>query len=427
MLVIFLDFGLDFISVRDISVQNNKLSSFFNAVFFYRVSLFILFSVGITLYFFFFDGLNSPLFLPLMFLLTFQVAVVLLQFIRSLISAFQNFPLFSGLLIFEKLLLVVLGFITLVLYDKLIYFLFALALGNIISLFVFVYLLKKKYKLKFKVPLKKDIKYLLINALPLLLMSIFVLAYFRIDVLILDWLIGNKTIVGIYGSIHRIIEMYFLIPSVLMSTAFPIISKNFSEDPSYVISLVKKLLNVISAVSIPIAVLIAFNSYDLNLLIFGNEYKTGYSGLIFLIWTILPLGYNYVLGHVLISIDKQKYCAISLAVASVINIILNLILIPKFSFAGTCIALLITEIIIFIFNSYYAERFLGDIKIMVISIKVLSIIIITFAFYFFVSTLFHYNLFSGITLFACLSFILVYKFNFISNFPFNRIWGSLKR
>jgi len=342
MLSILVDFGLDYIAVRDVAVQNDKLNPFFNVIFLYRLFITAIIALGIIVYYVLFSPVNSVIFTALIIILLFQTTTILLQFIRSLISSFHNFTLYSRLLIFEKLMIVLLGFISLIYSSKLIYFLSALLIGNSLTFIYFLSVLQKQYHIKIKLPDIGSFLYLFKNSLPLVLMNVFIMAYFRVDVIILNWIVGNKEVIGIYGSIHRIIEMYFLIPAIIMSTAFPIISKKYNNDNPYIINLLTNLLKFISVLSLPIVILIAFNSYNINYLVFGSGYKEGYRGLMFIIWTILPLGYNYILGHVLISINKQKYCAVSLSIASVINIILNYLLIPKYSFTGTCIALLIT-------------------------------------------------------------------------------------
>jgi O-antigen/teichoic acid export membrane protein len=408
MLAILIDFGLDYIAVRDVAIKNDQLTSFFNVVFLYRLAVTLLIGTGIIIYTVFLGDGNRVIIAALFIILLFQTTTLLLQFIRSLISSFHNFKLYSQLLVFEKLMIVVLGFISLFLSSNLMSFLIALLIGNITSCIYFVYLLKKHYKLKIEFPGMEPIRYLFKNSLPLVLMNVFIMAYFRVDVLILNWVVGKKEIVGIYGSIHRIIEMYFLIPAIIMSTAFPIISKKFNEDNSYISKLISNLLKFITVVSLPIVILIAFNSYNINYLLFGKEYEEGYKGLNIIIWTIIPLGYNYILGHVLITINKQKYCAISLSVASLINLILNFILIPQMSFMGTCIALLITEIIIFGFYSYYAEKFFGGFNIFVLVWK-LSLILISLFGSFYLLNLVALNLYISSAVLLVIASLLLLK------------------
>ena len=402
-----IDFGLDYIAVRDVSVKNENLNPFFNVVFLFRIFFTLVILAGIILYYWLFNA-NKVIITALIVLLLFQTTVILLQFFRALISAFHDFSLYSALLVFEKLIIVVFGFISLIFSSNLIYFLSALLAGNLISFVFFLYTLRKHYNLKIGIPKHEPFNYIIKSSLPLVLMNVFIMAYFRVDVLILNFIVGSKEIIGIYGSIHRIIEMYFLIPAIIMSTAFPIISKKYNIDNPYIINLVKNLLNFITVISFPIVIIIAFNSYNINYLIFGRDYRSGYSGLIFLIWTILPLGYNYILGHILIVANKQKYCAITLAVASVINIILNYLLIPKFSFMGTCIALLITEIIIFIFYSYYVEKFLGGLKILELTIKFISIVVVIFLSFYLLSLL-SINLYAVSALLLSLAALLFNK------------------
>ncbi len=391
ILSIIIDFGFDYITIREISVKKDLLNQYVSNILFYRVTVCASLICLISLYNHFFATFDTTTLTVVILLLFFQSTVLLLQFFRSAVSALQYFKIFSQMLIFEKLILIFLGTVSLIISPNLKLFIAALLCGNVITTIVFLFVLKRKLQFIFNLPSLQAIKYLIKSSLPLLIMNIFIMAYFRIDVIFLNWFVSDKSIVGIYGSIHRIIEMYFLIPTIIMSTAYPIITKSLSENKEYVISLINKILKLISLVTLPIVFVISFNSYEFNLLLFGEKYKIGYSGLTYIVWTILPLGFNYLLGHVLIAINKQKYCAISLIVASAVNIVLNIVLIPYLSFVGTSISLFVTEFVIFLFYSYFVNKYLGSLKLFDLIIKVFVIIFLVFIFHFVTESLYKPN------------------------------------
>jgi O-antigen/teichoic acid export membrane protein len=332
-----------------------------------------------------------------------------LTFLKSIVSAYQQFNVFSILLIIEKISLTIFGFIALYFFHKITFFVTGLAISNLIVCTGFLIFILKRYKIGFIKPSLHQSWLLIKETFPILLVNVFIMAYFRIDVILLELITNNKNIIGVYGSIHRIVEMYMLIPSVLMSAVYPIVSKNYLTDKEFVFNLVNKVINVLIIISLPLALIIAFNSYEINKLIFGVKFIEGSRGLIFIIWTVLPLGMNFILGHLLISIEKQKICAISLAFASIINVSLNFILIPKLSFIGTSIVSLSTEIIIFIFYSYFTYKFFGKINIKENLLKVAAIISINFVCFYLYTNLFEYNFLYSIGWMIPLNiFLLVY-------------------
>ena len=62
---------------------------------------------------------------------------------------------------------------------------------------------------------------------------------------------------------------------------------------------------------------------------------------------------NYLMGYLLNAIDKQRLFTLTVALTTMLNIALNLALIPKYSFAGAAYATLISEIVSFVMLYYF--------------------------------------------------------------------------
>lgn len=369
-----IDFGFDYIVVKDISQNNNLANKYFTTIFFSRnIILFVLVALAV-LGNVLFDIFPADVFIVGIFLLLFQTITVHLQFIRGFVSAFQDYSRYSWMIAIEKLLLIAFGYLALFYSSDLNFFILALLLGNIVLLIIFLKMLRKRFKIKMSDFSIDTLRHIAGSALSLVVMNLFVLLYFRIDVILLKWILNDSNIIGIYGSSRRIIDFYFAIPMMLMSTAYPIIAKNYLANNDYTIQLATKLFGLISFVTLPICVIVGFNSYEINLIVFGKEYTQGYSGLMLIVWTLIPLGFNYILGNLLIIIKKQNYCVMTLCVASIFNLVLNIFLIPSLSFFGTSISLLMTELLIFIMYTYFTLKFFGNIKILPIVLKLLLIV-----------------------------------------------------
>jgi len=411
---ILFDFGLDYIAVREISKHNEQLNNYFSSVIYVRIIFFLLISAVFITYFLLIGDLTSEVTIAIIITLVYKFTTIVLTYLESLVSAFHDFSSYGKMIIFEKLLNTLLGFIALVLSHNILLFLVFLLGANVVSLVIFIIFLTKKYSLNFFIPQINTVKLLLKEALPLLTMNIFILAYFRIDVVILNWLIDDKVIVGIYGSIHRIVEMYMLIPSILMTTAYPIINKYIENDRDFVDNLLKKIFNILIIITLPLVFFIALNSYKVNYLVFGGQYKEGSKGLIFVIWTIIPLGFNYVLGNILISIKKQNYCAIGVGLGSLVNIVLNLILIPKLSFVGASITAFLTELTIFLIYGYFVNKSFPQIQISKLSIKILLISSINMLAFYLYTVFWGYNFLICSGVFIVLTLLLLIATNILN-------------
>ncbi|MGE5436117.1 MAG: oligosaccharide flippase family protein, partial [Syntrophothermus sp.] len=183
---IFIDFGLDFIASREISRDHSKGESYLNKVFqtriFFLTAIFIILSV-----FYISEGkINSIEYYSVLMVLIFQTLTLLLQFFKTVVSSFHNFNLFSKMMIIEKFMIILFGFISLYLYADLILFLLALIIANTITFIYFLIKIRKTFNLvleQFKFSLVKET---IIEALPLLLTVVFSVVYFRADVIILN-------------------------------------------------------------------------------------------------------------------------------------------------------------------------------------------------------------------------------------------------
>ena len=98
-------------------------------------------------------------------------------------------------------------------------------------------------------------------------------------------------------------------------------------------------------VTVPIAVFVTVLSSKIILLIYGPSYIPSVIALQILIWTIVFMFVNGLSSNFLGSHNKQPIATKITAIGAVTNIILNILLIPKFSYVGSSFATVITELI----------------------------------------------------------------------------------
>lgn len=220
---------------------------------------------------------------------------------------------------------------------------------------------KTEFDLKFS---KKMIK----EALPLSIALIFAVINFRIDAIILSLLKGSVA-VGYYSAPYRLMEFLTYIPIVFTSAIYPVLSRfhlssSFSMKLSYELSFKYLLI-----LSLPIAFQTTILSKNIILLVYSTNFTQSILVLQILIWTIPFIFLTYLLGTVITSINKQNLLYRVMAVSMSLNIILNLLLIPKFSYLGSSLVTVITEFVVFILYFHYVSKFVSKIKIHRIILK----------------------------------------------------------
>ena len=103
---------------------------------------------------------------------------------------------------------------------------------------------------------------------------------------------------------------------------------------------------------IPIAIATVFYSTDIIYLIYGNKYHDASSVLCILIWTVCLLFISGAANSLLNASHKEVTVTKIYAIAAAFNIVLNLFMIPYFTYNGAAITTVLSELLIVIIQFY---------------------------------------------------------------------------
>ncbi|KKH83544.1 hypothetical protein DU80_00335, partial [Methanosarcina mazei] len=109
------------------------------------------------------------------------------------------------------------------------------------------------------------------DALPVSIASVFIMIYFRIDVVMLSFLKSDID-VGFYSSAYRLTEAFTFLPSILIVSIFPLMSKYKKNSPELFNYIFIHSFKYLFASGLLIGVIITFLAKDIILLIYGIEY-----------------------------------------------------------------------------------------------------------------------------------------------------------
>ena len=251
---------------------------------------------------------------------------------QSIGQILNSILMFSGVFLAIKIGLSVVGFSS-------IYFLS--------SLIILIYVLIL-YIWKFSLPVieidtifwKKILK----EALPFGLAGIFVTIYYWIDSVMLSIMVGNE-VVGWYNAAYRFIYIFLSFHSIFIISIFPVLSSFYKTSKGSIKFAYERSFKYMLILTVPIAVFVTVLSSKIILLIYGPSYIPSVIALQILIWTIVFMFVNGLSSNFLGSHNKQPIATKITAIGAVTNIILNILLIPKFSYVGSSFATVITELI----------------------------------------------------------------------------------
>ena len=198
-------------------------------------------------------------------------------------------------------------------------------------------------------------KRLLSDSWPLILSGIAVSIYMKIDQVMIKNMLDTKA-VGNYAVAVKLSGIWYFIPMAITNSTFPAIinAKKISEKLYY--ERLQKLydLMVIFAISIIIPTMFLSN-FMINLL-FGEQYNQAASVLSIYIWALIFVGLGVARGNWIFSENLQRYSLIYLSIGAITNILLNLLLIPRFGISGAAFTTLISQMLSGYFGAYLFKK-----------------------------------------------------------------------
>lgn len=188
----------------------------------------------------------------------------------------------------------------------------------------------------------KYTKSLFIEALPMGGILILFTVYNRIDTIILS-LYKGETAVGYYGAAYKVFEVLTVPAAYFANSVLPIISNLVVTDRPKLIKVYKKCLLALLGMGI----LVAGANYLFAPLaisvIAGAKFAPAIPALQILSLALVVSYFNHINGYTILALGKQWSSFRIAIVALVVNLILNLIFIPIYSFPAAAFITFLTE------------------------------------------------------------------------------------
>jgi O-antigen/teichoic acid export membrane protein len=346
------DFGFPALILRNIACDKSQAKKYFDNILFVKLILgiitflLIIFSAQVI------HTEESTKFL--IYLAGVSVIInTFSEFFRSFFRAFEKMQWEAFSKILEGILLaLIIGFLVVkrganleeIFYGYIIVGIMVLALNSIILAKRF---LKEKLFDEYSFDYG-EIKSILKESLPLVFSAVFISIYYYIDQIMIG-VISTKTELGYYSAAQRIIyglSMFYMIALIVFS---PKIAYFFKRDIEQLSLLLKKMNKAMLAVAVPMGVGGTILAPEIINLVFGGEYGRAVLAFQILIWSQVIVFINACYGNTLIMCDKQRKFLYGVGLGAIINIILNFILITKFSLYGASIATVITQSLVFLY------------------------------------------------------------------------------
>lgn len=175
--------------------------------------------------------------------------------------------------------------------------------------------------------------------------------YFQTDTVMLS-VMKDQTAVGLYQAPMRLVLTFDIIPSLLSTAMYPTICRTYVHSRKEAGIMMMRALRYMLFIGLPIAMGMTLLSKEIISLVFGNKFMPSVLLLYIISW-IIPIRFCcHILGTTLSASDKQNIRALATGLSACLNIGLNLILIPRYSYNGAAVASVITSGFLVIFYYY---------------------------------------------------------------------------
>lgn len=352
--IMFSDLGISTFMVREVAKDKTKTEKLFNNVFTLKIVLLLVSSILAVATIFLIPKFKDVISIVFLVIISQFLIKMLIPF-RNVFTSHERMEYSSLILVTERVFALLLCFFAISQGYGLMGILIALIISALITLIVGYIILIKKFM---KPAPEFDIhfwKHLIKNSLPFAFFAIFMVIYFRTDTIMLS-LIKGYAVTGWYNAASKIIDALTFFGFYIVTATFPAMSKFHQTSKEKLKLLFKKTFYYLWVLAFPLA--IGTTILADRIILFMYEGQFIHSGIILkiLIWAEVFIFLNYSLGYLLNSTNKQKLFAISTGITAFMNIVLNLALIPKFSYIGASFATVITHGINFGFLYHFTSK-----------------------------------------------------------------------
>lgn len=192
------------------------------------------------------------------------------------------------------------------------------------------------------------------KALPIGITTILVTMIRNIDIMMLTKMKGFAE-VGLYLAPYRLCDMGISLPLALMSSVFPLMAKFYKHDFNALKKIHQESFDFLSVCGILLVVLVLALADKIIISIYGAGFIRAAAAFRILIISTLFVYLNIGTGILLIVLDRQKTIMGFYLLGAPLNIALNLILIPHFSFIGAAISNVIVMFLVISLTFYVVK------------------------------------------------------------------------
>lgn len=210
----------------------------------------------------------------------------------------------------------------------------------VVSLFLLVFYFRlggKKFSLS-----KKRAKQLLTMSTPFILSGLMVSIYSSTDKLMLKQMLSEES-VGYYSTAISLCNVWVFVLSAIIESLYPIIMEAHNNNQQKYGQLNRLLYAIVFYTASFVSILFVLFGKPAIYLLYGEAYLPAYKPLRIITWYVAFSYLGVARNPWVVSENRQKYITPIYAGSALTNVVMNLLLIPRWGASGAAMASLITQ------------------------------------------------------------------------------------
>jgi O-antigen/teichoic acid export membrane protein len=175
------------------------------------------------------------------------------------------------------------------------------------------------------------------EGLPLLGHKLLTLFSGQFDLIVLLWITGPEN-VGIYALASRAVDPLASIALAYVNGLYPLLCTKFQSGKAIFTEMYCESMRIIALIVIPLAIFVSTSASTIVSLLGGKTFMAATIAVQLLMWAMVASFFNQVTEQACVAARLEKRIPLVTSISACINLLSNLLLVPRWQIAGAGIA-----------------------------------------------------------------------------------------
>ena len=185
--------------------------------------------------------------------------------------------------------------------------------------------------------------------------SIFAVIYLKVDQVMLRWFEGSGS-VGIYAVAAQLSEALYFVPVAIVTSFFPKMIRMREQGKEVFDKRFQQLLDLLFMLALAVAITMTLAAEFIIALFFGDHYLESSEILVIHVWAALFIFMRAAFSKWILIENVLVFSLITQGIGALVNVVLNLILIPRFGAVGAAYATLVSYAFASFFSLFFYSK-----------------------------------------------------------------------